>query len=96
MVQRQENNESSQCNGSDAAAVAAGPLMTLTIRRVSVLEDAVSLIIHHVKRQSSIHSDDKRKIKRLLRQLLPTLFSMSPGELSDDEDDDDVDKGVVC
>jgi len=86
VVQRQE---SSQFDGSSA-----GALMTLTIRRPSVLDDAVSLIIHHVKRQSSIHCDEKRKVKRLLRQLLPTLFSMPPGELSDDEDDDDADKGI--
>ena len=72
--------------------------MTLTIGRVSVMDDAVSLIVHHVKRQSSVHSDEKRKIKRLLRQFLPTLLMMQAGELSDDddddEDDDDDDKGT--
>jgi len=72
-----------QCNGM--------ALMTLSVRHVSVLDDAVSLLIHHVKRQSSIHGDEKRKIKRLLRQLLPTLMFMPPGELSDDDDDDDDD-----
>jgi len=29
----------------------------------------------------------------LLKQFLPTLFSLPAGELSDDEDDDDADKG---
>jgi len=65
--------------------------MSLTVSRSSVLDDAVCLIIHHVKRQSSIHSDEKRKIKRLLRQLLPTLYGLPATELSDDEDDDDDD-----
>jgi len=69
--------------------------MTLTISRVSVMDDASSLIIHHVKRQSSIHSDEKGKMKKLLKQFLPTLYCMTPAELSDDEDDDDVDKGTL-
>ena len=76
MIQRQETSD---C------------LLTLSVRRVSVVDDAVNLIVHHVKRQSSIHSDEKRKIKKLLRQMLPSLFSMSPRELSDDDDDDDDD-----
>ena len=99
LVQRQEANESAeQCNGSGPAAVDSVALMTLTVHHASVLDDAVSLLIHHVKRQSSIHCDEKRKIKRLLRQFVPTLFFMPPGELSDDEDDDDdddADKGIV-
>ena len=94
VIQRQECNESSQCNGSGPAAVGTAPLMTLTIRRPSVLDDAVALIIHHVKRQSSIHCDEKAKMKRLLKQFLPTLFSMTAAELSDDEDEDDIDKGI--
>ena len=92
MLQRQETTECSD-NGP-AAAAAAGALMTLTISRVSVMDDASSLVIHHVKRQSSTHSDEKSKMKKLLKQFLPTLYSMTPAELSDDEDDDDVDKGV--
>jgi len=100
LVQRQEANESAeQCNGSGPAAVDSVALMTLTVHHASVLDDAVSLLIHHVKRQSSIHCDEKRKIKRLLRQFVPTLFFMPPGELSDDDedddDDDDADKGIV-
>jgi len=91
-----------QSNGSGPAAVENVALMTLTLRHVSALDDAVSLLIHHVKRQSSIHCDEKRKIKRLLRQMLPTLLCMPPGELSDDDDDyendddDDDDKGIVA
>ena len=90
MIQRQESTESSQCNSPGPASVPA-PLMSLSIRHVSVLDDAVNLIIHHVKRQSSIHSDEKRKIKRLLRQFLPALYCLSAGELSDDDEDDDED-----
>jgi len=83
-----------QYDSSGPAAVGNTGLMTLTVD-TSVLDDAVSLIIHHVKRQSSIHCDEKRKIKRFLRQFLPTLFSLPPSELSDDDDDDDdlPDKG---
>jgi len=69
--------------------------MVLTIQAsgcgscVSVLEDATSLVIHHVKRQSSIHSEEKTKMKRLLRQFLLGLYSLPAAELSDEDDDDD-------
>ena len=49
------------------------------------LEDAASLIIHHMKRQTSIHQDDKQKIKHLLKHFIPDLFFVPRGELSDVE-----------
>jgi len=87
-TQRQEN----------VGECTTAPLMSLSVCHSSVCDDAIGLIIHHVKRQSSIHSDEKRKIKRLLRQFLPTLYALPATELSDDEDDDDDDdddKGIL-
>ena len=39
-----------------------------------MLEDASQLLIHHVKRQTGIHKEDKQKIKTFLRQTLPDIF----------------------
>ncbi len=39
-----------------------------------MLEDASQLLIHHVKRQTGIHKEDKQKIKTFLRQTLPDVF----------------------
>ncbi|XP_033099647.1 paired amphipathic helix protein Sin3a-like isoform X2 [Anneissia japonica] len=54
-----------------------------------ILEDVASLIIHHVKRQTSIQKEDKQKIKQLLHHFLPDFMFRERGELSDDEDEDD-------
>lgn len=56
---------------------------------MSLLEDASSLIIHHMKRQTSIHKEDKTKIKSILLVFLQNMFFAQPGELSDDEQDPD-------
>ena len=58
------------------------------------MEDAFSLIIHHMKRQTGIQKEDKFKIKQLLLQYMPDLFFMPRGELSDDEADRD--DGKFC
>ena len=55
-----------------------------------MLSDSVSLLIHHVKRQSTISKEEKSRIKRLLRQTLPDLFRQPRMPLSDDEDDEAV------
>lgn len=52
-----------------------------------IMDDAATLIVHHVKRQSSLHKDDKRRIKHLLWHALPDLFFHERGVLSDDEND---------
>ena len=39
-------------------------------------------------RQTSIHKEDKQRIKQLLRQFLPDLFHHPRQELSEDERDD--------
>uniref|UniRef100_A0A1B6LK83 Paired amphipathic helix protein Sin3a n=1 Tax=Graphocephala atropunctata TaxID=36148 RepID=A0A1B6LK83_9HEMI len=64
-----------------------GPHMTVTYKDKSVLDDAANLLIHHVKRQTSIHKEDKQRIKHMLRQLLPDLFHHPRQELSEDERD---------
>lgn len=51
----------------------------------SILEDAAALIIHHVKRQTTIQKEDKQKIKQIVYHFLPDLFFISRGALSDDE-----------
>lgn len=67
------------------------PLITLVYKDRDVLEVACNLIIHHVKRQPSIHKDEKQKIKQLMRQFIPDLFFAQRGELSDDEMDENDD-----
>lgn len=59
--------------------------MTLYYKDKSVLDDAANLLIHHVKRQTSIHKEDKQRIKHMLRQLIPDLFHHPRQELSEDE-----------
>ncbi|CAB3383189.1 Hypothetical predicted protein [Cloeon dipterum] len=67
-----------------------GPHMVLRYRDKSILDDAANLLIHHVKRQTSIHKDDKQNIKHLLKQVLPDIFFHPRQDLSDDERDDDA------
>lgn len=40
----------------------------------SILDDAAGLIVHHMKRQTGIHKEDKTKIKSLLYTFIPDLF----------------------
>lgn len=65
-----------------------GPHMILPYKDKSVLDDTANLLIHHVKRQTSIHKEDKQRIKQLLRQFLPDLFHHPRQELSEDERED--------
>lgn len=67
------------------------PNMELVYQGERCINDATSLIIHHVKRQTSIHQDEKQKIKQLLKHFIPDLFFLPRSELSDDELNDGVD-----
>merc|ERR1712025_412399 len=58
---------------------------TLKYRDKAVLDDATMLLIHHVKRQTSIHKEDKQKIKVLLKHNIPDLFFHQRQDLSDTE-----------
>lgn len=66
-----------------------GPHLILPYKDKSVLDDAANLLIHHVKRQTAIHKEDKQRIKLLLKHFIPDLFFHPRQELSDDERDDD-------
>ncbi|CAF1317350.1 unnamed protein product [Adineta ricciae] len=56
---------------------------------LSVLDDAASLIIFLVKRQTTFAKEDKQNIKKIMYQFLPDFLFAPRGELSDDEEDDD-------
>uniref|UniRef100_A0A8C2Z112 Paired amphipathic helix protein Sin3b n=1 Tax=Cyclopterus lumpus TaxID=8103 RepID=A0A8C2Z112_CYCLU len=80
-------------NGSGAAS-SSEPHMVFTYEDKQILEDAASLIIYHVKRQPTIHKDDKDHIKRIIQHFVPDLFFSRRGELSDTEDwtDEEVER----
>lgn len=77
-------------NAVDGTEVSS-PHLTMVYKDKSILDDAISLIIHHMKRQTSIHKEDKQKIKQLLHHFLADLYFIPRGELSDDEGDKDED-----
>jgi len=54
-----------------------------------ILDDVNNLLIHHVKRQTAIHKEDKHKIKVLLKHFLMDLFKHPRQDMSDDEREDD-------
>jgi hypothetical protein len=60
--------------------------MVFTYEDKQILEDAASLIIYHVKRQPTIHKDDKDHIKRIIQHFVPDLFFSRRGELSETEE----------
>ena len=86
----EERHEQNEANPE--AMTAQQPHMTFVYKDKSMIEEACNLIIHHVKRQTSIHKEDKQKVKQLLRQFIPDLFATPRGELSDDEMEDDTDE----
>ena len=65
--------------------------MTIEYQDPSILDDANNLLIHHVKRQTSIHKEDKQKIKLLLRHFLMDTFKHPRQDLSEDEREDEDD-----
>jgi paired amphipathic helix protein Sin3a len=65
--------------------------MTNEYSDFQILDDVNNLLIHHVKRQTSIHKEDKHKIKVLLKHFLMDVFKHPRQELSEDERDDDED-----
>uniref|UniRef100_A0AAR2M0S8 Histone deacetylase interacting domain-containing protein n=1 Tax=Pygocentrus nattereri TaxID=42514 RepID=A0AAR2M0S8_PYGNA len=66
-----------------------GPHLTLTYEDRQILEDAAALIIHHVKRQTSIQKEDKYKIKQIIYHFIPDMLFSQRGALSDDEEEED-------
>lgn len=101
--ENQDDDLNASTGGGDMAATtelsnnAGLPHITLVYKDKDMLDEASNLIIHHVKRQTSIHKDEKQKIKQLMRQFVPDLFFAPRGELSDDEideNDDQIDDDV--
>ncbi|KAB5525944.1 hypothetical protein PHYPO_G00146040 [Pangasianodon hypophthalmus] len=84
-TQYDERQEASEDNGSSPS----GPHMTLPYEDGQILEDAAALIIHHVKRQSSIHKDDKYKIKQVIYHFIPDMLFARRSELSDVEEEEE-------
>lgn len=81
-------DERHEQNDENTDTTLGGPHMTFIYKNKSMIEEACNLIIHHVKRQTSIHKSDKQKIKQLLKHFIPDLFGTSRGELSDDEQEE--------
>ncbi|KAL7829066.1 hypothetical protein SRHO_G00327000 [Serrasalmus rhombeus] len=72
--------------GREGGRVVSEPHLVFTYEDKQILEDAASLIIYHVKRQPTIHKDDKDHIKRIIQHFVPDLFFSRRGELSETED----------
>nr|KAG5690314.1 hypothetical protein BaRGS_022541 [Batillaria attramentaria] len=84
----EEQNEQQQ-QGLETAVVE--PHIRETYEDKTVFEDAAGIIIHHMKRQTSVHTEDKKRIKQLMYHTVRDLFFYPRGELSDDEDEPDSD-----
>ena len=85
IVQRHEQGDDGNGDGQGNS----GPHLVLSYKDKSVLDDAANLLIHHVKRQTAVHKEDKQRIKLLLKHFIPDLFFHPRQELSDDERDED-------
>uniref|UniRef100_A0A8B9HDY5 Paired amphipathic helix protein Sin3b n=1 Tax=Astyanax mexicanus TaxID=7994 RepID=A0A8B9HDY5_ASTMX len=66
--------------GREGAGVVTEPHLVFTYEDKQILEDAASLIIYHVKRQPTIHKDDKDHIKRIIQHFVPDLFFSRRGD----------------
>ncbi|XP_060770363.1 SIN3 transcription regulator family member Aa isoform X1 [Neoarius graeffei] len=91
----EHQEQASEENGTPAS----GPHLTFTYEDRQILEDAAALIIHHVKRQTSIQKEDKYKIKQIIHHFIPDMLFSQRGALSDaeeeeeDEEDAELDEG---
>uniref|UniRef100_A0A4W4ERF4 Paired amphipathic helix protein Sin3b n=1 Tax=Electrophorus electricus TaxID=8005 RepID=A0A4W4ERF4_ELEEL len=72
--------------GREGGGAISEPHLVFTYEDKQILEDAASLIIYHVKRQPTIHKEDKDHIKRLVQHFVPDLFFSRRGELSETEE----------
>ncbi|KAF7202957.1 paired amphipathic helix protein Sin3b [Nothobranchius furzeri] len=82
----EEGGVGHQGRNSSGSTSSSEPHMMFTYEDKQILEDAASLIIYHVKRQPTIHKDDKDHIKRIIQHFVPDLFFARRGELSDTEE----------
>ena len=84
-----ERHEQEETNEGEPLA---GPHVTVDYPDSSILLDANNLIIHHIKRQTTVGNVEKQKVKVLLRHYLLDFFQHQRQELSDDEREDDEDE----
>nr|XP_023674324.1 paired amphipathic helix protein Sin3b isoform X1 [Paramormyrops kingsleyae] len=86
--QSTEEGGGGQQQGRDrgGGSTSSEPHMIFVYEDKQILEDAASLIIYHVKRQPTIHKDDKDHIKRIMQHFVPDLFFARRGELSETEE----------
>ncbi|XP_060788599.1 paired amphipathic helix protein Sin3b isoform X1 [Neoarius graeffei] len=70
----------------EGGGASSEPHLIFSYEDKQILEDAASLIIYHVKRQPTIHKEDKDQIKRIVHHFIPDLFFSRRGELSDTEE----------
>ncbi|XP_034035567.1 LOW QUALITY PROTEIN: paired amphipathic helix protein Sin3b [Thalassophryne amazonica] len=82
----EEGGVGQQGRSGSGSVSSSEPHMEFTYEDKQILEDAASLIIYHVKRQPTIHKDDKDHIKRIIQHFVPDLFFSRRGELSDTEE----------
>ena len=80
-----QRHEQAEENGD----IITGPHMVLHYPDKFILDDAANLVIHHVKRQTTYHKDDKGKIKQIVRHFIPDLLFHTRQDMSDDEKDMD-------
>ena len=86
---QQDQNLTPETSQSNQSKTFYQPHLIYIYENKSMIDVSCNLIIHHVKRQTSIHKEDKQKIKQLMKHFIPDLFSTPRGELSDDEFDED-------
>lgn len=94
LYDERHEQEEANANANSAEAlvpVPEGPHMSVEYSDMQILDDVNNLLIHHVKRQTSIHKEDKHKIKVLLKHFLMDLFKHPRQEMSEDEREDDED-----
>jgi paired amphipathic helix protein Sin3a len=84
--ERHEQNE--EGNGASGGEAVNGPHLILPYKDKTILDDAANLLIHHVKRQTSIQKQEKARIKHIMRQFVPDMFFAPRQQLSDDERED--------
>ena len=90
-VMYDEKRVDAEVNGN----IPTGSCMTMNYPpKKFILDDATNLIVHHLKRQTSIHKSDKASMKQLLKHFIPDLLFHTRQELSDDEKDDDEDEAM--
>lgn len=88
----EENNQANNGPADEASTpVPEGPHMTVEYTDFQILDDVNNLLIHHVKRQTSIHKEDKHKIKVLLKHFLMDMFKHPRQDLSEDEREEEED-----